>query len=385
VSHLPASEQIVASIADRGAGPSYSVTALAAALARQGAPVRLHSVSGWRTNGGAGDASVAHLAHAQDFGRTPFLSAACLSRDLEATLRGSGAEILHSHGLWLAANFYPARASRQGSAKLVTSPRGMLSPAAMAFSPARKWLAWRLFQRRALADSALIHATSEAELSDVRGAGLTNPVAVIANGVGLPPPAAARSGPLTVLSLGRIHPKKGLESLVQAWAAVETARPDWRLRIVGPAELGHDEDLKALGDRLGLRRLTIEAPCYGEARLEALRGADIFVLPTTGENFAMTVAEALAAGTPVISTRGAPWSGLATQGCGWWIDHGSEPLAAALEQAMSLGRPALQVMGERGRTWMARDFSWDRIAEEMLAAYIWVTRGGQRPESVRLD
>ena len=133
-----------------------------------------------------------------------------------------------------------------------------------------------------------------------------------------------------VLSLGRIHPKKGLDRLVRAWAKVEAAHPDWRLRIVGPAELGHDAELRALAASLNLSRVSIEPAIYGEEKYTAFREADIFVLPTLNENFAMTVAESLAAGTPVISTKGAPWAGLEVERCGWWIDHGIEPLAAAL-------------------------------------------------------
>ena len=78
------------------------------------------------------------------------------------------------------------------------------------------------------------------------------------------------------------------------------------------------------------------------------------VLPTLNENFGLTVAEALAAGTPAISTKGASWSGLEREGCGWWIDHGVEPLAAALAHAMALPREALKAMGDKGREWMVR-------------------------------
>jgi len=383
---LPASEQVVASIADQGAGPSYSVRALANAMAARSASVRLHSVRGWRDAGVAAQTCVTHLAHRQDFRGVPALGAICLSRELADALAASDAEVLHSHGLWLMPNVYPSWAAKRGRAKLVVSPRGMLAPEAMAFSSAKKQAFWRLFQRRALTTASFIHATGEGELADIRAAGLANPVAVIPNGVDLPPEVAGpRTGPLTILSLGRIHPKKGLESLVRAWERLEAAWPDWRLRIVGPAELGHDRELAALAGSLGLARLSVEGPLYGGERLEALRGADLFVLPTLSDNFAMTVAEALAAGTPVISTRGAPWAGLEREGCGWWVDHGPEPLAAAMEQAMSLGRPALAAMGARGRAWMARDFAWDRIAGDMLEAYAWAVRGGEAPRSVRLD
>jgi glycosyltransferase involved in cell wall biosynthesis len=109
------------------------------------------------------------------------------------------------------------------------------------------------------------------------------------------------------------------------------------------------------------------------------------VLATRHENFANTVAEALAASVPVISTKGAPWAGLESERCGWWIDHGHEPMAAALDKAIKLPAEVLTQMGARGRAWMARDFSWERIADDMLAVYAWVASGAERPASVRLD
>ena len=160
---------------------------------------------------------------------------------------------------------------------------------------------------------------------------------------------------------------------MRAWAHVESAHPEWRLRIVGPDELGHASELVALAAELKTRHVSIEKSVAGDAKIAAYQRADLFVLPTLNENFAITVAEALAAGTPVIATKGAPWRALQSEGCGWWIDHGVEPLAAALANAMVMTREALQAMGAKGRAWMARDFSWDRVAHDMLDVYRWLS------------
>src|SRR5262249_30544183 len=150
------------------------------------------------------------------------------------------------------------------------------------------------------------------------------PVAIIPNGMDLPElPARPTAGPPAeriVLSLGRIHPKKGLPRLIHAWSKLEAGYPGWRLKIVGPPEVGHDNELRALTSALGLTRVSVEGPIYGDAKTAAYQEADVFVLSTLNENFGLTVPEALAAGTPAISTKGAPWSGLEEEGCGWWID-----------------------------------------------------------------
>ena len=103
------------------------------------------------------------------------------------------------------------------------------------------------------------------------------------------------------------------------------------------------------------------------------------------ENFGLTVAEALAAGTATISTKFAPWSGLEREGCGWWIDHVVEPLAAALMRATEMPPDALNAMGVKGRRWMARDFSWERVAGDIVAVYDWLTQRTEMPSAVRLD
>jgi len=290
-------------------------------------------------------------------------------------------------------NVYPARAGSARNVPFVISPRGMLSPAALKFSPGVKRLFWHLFQARAARAVNCFHATSEQEYQDIRAYGLTQPVAVIPNGIDLPEMKGPKStesdlskpqNPF-VISLGRIHPKKALNRLILAWKEVEGEFPDWRLKIVGPDEVGYSDKLKGMVKELGLKNVGVSNPAYGQEKNELLQQAEIFALSTLGENFAMTVAESLAAGTPVVSTKGAPWRGLEENRCGWWIDHGVEPMAAALRQAMTLSPKERSAMGLRGRAWMQRDFSWEMIAQQMAEVYGWTGGRGSRPECVRLD
>ena len=378
---------VIAGLAKEHGGPSYSVPALALALSRQGVIVRLRSVDGpGQAHHSNGFEQFTHSSSLGPVGKLLRTSSE-LGKALTADARAGA--ILHAHGLWLMPNIYPARAKRHaGASLLVHSPRGMLGDAALRISAWKKRPFWWLVQRSALACADCIHATAFSEYEEIRAAGLKNPVAIIPNGIDLPKMVRMprpRSQHRTVLSLGRVHPKKGLDRLLRAWALIEDEFPDFDLRIVGPAEGGYEKKLRGIAQSLGIKRIRIEGPVYGEAKLEAYRAADIFVLPTLNENFGMTVAESLAAGTPVIATKGAPWSSLESEGCGWWIDHGIEPLAAALRSAMAIPRADLAAMGTRGRAWMARDFGWDRIALDMLDVYRWLQTGGKPPVTVHLD
>lgn len=383
--------QVIAGLDPIYGGPSYSVPRLCEALAAAGAETMLLSVA--NEAGGqreAYDRGYRDCRFGWDYARTPVLRGLRSSQGLSRALRDAAlsVDVIHNHGLWLMPNLRAGSAAAGGRTPLIISPRGMLAPAALAFSRLKKRAFWALLQGPATRGAACIHATSDQEYEEIRSFGLANPVAVIPNGIDLPEaPAGQRMPPAqrVVLSLGRVHPKKGLARLVRAWSKVEASCPEWRLRIAGPPEAGHDDELRVLAMALGLTRVSVEGPIYGEAKTIAYQDADVFVLPTLNENFGLTVAEALAAGTPAISTKGAPWSGLDSEGCGWWIDHGIEPLAAALANAMELPRDSLKAMGDKGREWMKLRFCWDRIAHDMLDVYLWLARGAAPPPAVRFD
>lgn len=361
---------IVASIEAEAAGPSISVPRLAEAQARRGADVSIATV-GDPDYPHPNRTTVPHRLFPQDVPSLTVLSALRLSSELQRFLSQAPCpfDVVHSHGLWLAPNVYPAAAAKNG-ALWVVSPRGMLGAAALKFSVLKKKAFWTLAQRPALRHAGLIHATSEEEAREVREAGIATPVVAVPNGVVLTPLSPHGEQPRrTILSLGRVHPKKGLIRLIDAWAMICERFPDWNVRIVGPDEGGYANKLRARIAASTISRITVEGPLFGPEKEAAYRQAGLFALPTLNENFAMTVAEALAAETPVVSTKGAPWAGLETHGCGRWIDHGPEAMAAALSDLLALDDDALAAMGRRGREWMATEFSWDSVAARLEVAY----------------
>jgi glycosyltransferase involved in cell wall biosynthesis len=381
------SVHVIAGLDPAHGGPSYTVPRLCQALAMAGTEARLLSVARIDNCDIALDSS---RCFPRDWTRVPVVRDLRCSSGLARALHelAPTADVIHDHGLWLLPNVDAGRAALLAGKPFIVAPRGMLAPAALAFSRLKKRVVWALLQGKVVRRAACIHATSEQEHDEIRNFGLKNPVAIVPNGVDLPEPRApSMSGTgasRIVLSLGRIHPKKGLDRLVRAWARLEAAHPNWRLRIVGPDELGHAGELAALAAELKARRVWVEKSVAGDAKIAAYQQADLFVLPTLNENFAITVAEALAAGTPVIATKGAPWRDLTREGCGWWIDHGVETLVEALAKAMAMRPETLQAMGAKGRAWMARDFSWDRVAHDMLSVYHWLSSGGKAPSTVRL-
>lgn len=379
----PAHIHIVGSLEIEAAGPSYSVTRLAEEQAFQGLSTGIYSLAASYSD--ATRADVQHKRFPRSLTSLPLLNRLEFSGAMHHALQGAAQEgsLLHVHGLWRMPNVYPGLVARRYGIPLVFSPRGMLGRAAVAYSARQKRVFWRLVQERALTPVSCYHATSQAEMEDIRAFGLTAPVAIIPNGIDIPKGDPNRNRTKEILHLGRIHPKKGIDRLLSAWALVQPHFPDWTLRIVGPSEGGHLTELRNQAAQLSVdHAVRFDAPLYGAEKWAAYRDAALFVLPTRNENFGMVVAEALASGTPVICTKGAPWHGLETERCGWWIDHGPEPMAKALTDALSLPDEARHAMGLRGTSWMQRDFSWRDVAQKTKRLYEWCRGAGDKPEFV---
>jgi glycosyltransferase involved in cell wall biosynthesis len=295
--------------------------------------------------------------------------------------------IIHDHGLWLASNHVAAVTARKLDVPLIVSPRGMLEPWAFRHRAWKKQLAWLLYQRRDLRAAMVLHATADQEAGNLRRRGLRMPIAVIPNGVPLPDLPRTKSAvnrTRIALFLSRINPKKGLLVLVEAWRQVQP--PGWQVVIAGPDEGGHRGEVEEAIGQAGLTNVfRFVGLVDGGDKTKLYRGSDLFILPTFSENFGVVVAEALAHEVPVITTKGAPWEGLLTHRCGWWVDIGVEPLVAALREATNLPQETLRDMGQRGRAYVEQNFGWPGIAQQMLSVYQWMLGRGPKPDCLYLD
>ena len=303
-----------------------------------------------------------------------------LHRWLKAECATGTVSMLHNHGMWMMNAVYPAWVARGASLPLIQSTRGAFTEWAMSWGSKLKPLFWRLLQEPAMRAVTCFHATAESEYEDIRRLGFRQPVAVIPNGIDIPASAPkSGTGARTLLYLGRIHPNKGFDVLIPAWRAVQDQFPEWQLRIVGNDNDGYQARVEELVAKLGARRVAFTGPAYGDAKTLEYREADLFVLPSYSENFGMTVAESMAAGTPVIVGKGAPWSDVVREHAGWWVDVEVGALADAFREALSMPHQELADRGSRGRAWMARSFGWPDIAQRMAETYRWVLHESQGP------
>jgi glycosyltransferase involved in cell wall biosynthesis len=192
----------------------------------------------------------------------------------------------------------------------------------------------------------------------------------------------SRSRQRTIVFVGRLCKIKNLHFLLAAWTAIQDRFPDARLRIIGPDYKGHGAQLRRAAYELGAARVSIEAGAWGSERELVYRQADALILPSLSESFGLVVAEALAAGLPVITTTGTPWQNISSFGCGWCVVPTPEALAGALEEALGLADAALAEMGRKARRLAEEQLSWATTLPAFVSMYDWLVSGGSRPDFI---
>lgn len=381
---------VIPSVAARTGGPAVAVIESSLALARLGVDCTvmatdLAETASARTRGRLTAAGLPAGAEALDVRTYPlrFPGRLACSPALWRALHDEArrCDVVHIHSLYLFPQFAAWRAARAAGVPYVVSPRGALDPYLRRRHATIKAASDALWGRAMIAGAAALDLTSDEEarwLADV-APGVTR--AVIPNGIRWPefqhlPPAGefrarhlgGHGGPV-VGYLGRLSHKKGLDVLVRAFAIARRDAPAARLAIVGPDDEGLTPALRALAAREGIAdAVTFTGMLQGRDKLAALAAADVWALPSHGENFGIAVAEALAAGRAVVVSPGvniAPE--IAAADAGVVCERTPEAFAAAI--ASLLRDPGERArLGERARAF-ARRYDWSEVAPRLAELY----------------
>ena len=276
-------------------------------------------------------------------------------------------DLIHLQHIWTPYIQVMAFWAYQKRIPYIITPRGMLEPWIMAQNPWKKKLGLLLYQRKAIQRAEYLHATAQMEADNIKALGFLNPIVIIPNGIDLSEVKKIKItyGTKKIIFLSRIHPKKGIELLLEAWRLFDTK--DWSLEIAGDGEDSYVTILRESAQ--DLHNVTFVGPKYGEDKWDFLRSADVMVLPTFSENFGIVVAESLAVGVPVITTHGTPWEDLENNSCGWWIDCSAVHLESTLVNAINTPIEQLKVMGANGRKLIEKKYDIKAVASNIAELY----------------
>ena len=296
--------------------------------------------------------------------------------------------LIHQHGVFLPLSLLSLSVSRK--TKVIISPHGYLEPEKLRVSWLKKKLVLALFEKRNLKNSDCLVACSKKEALSLRDFGLSQPIAILPNGVS---DSLIKKNPLSnqqagfktkysidkntrvLLFLSRIHPFKGLQLLLKSIIKIKEdfRKNNWIFVIAGIDELNHEKKLKALVKENGIQDIVrFIGPQYNQDKIDTFDSADCFILPSKAENFGIVVTEALARGIPVITTKETPWNELEIENCGWWIERSQEDFISTILKLFSKDKTHLIKMGQNGTKLVERKYSWSKVAQQSIKMYEWV-------------
>ncbi|MDE8650480.1 glycosyltransferase [Novosphingobium album (ex Liu et al. 2023)] len=362
--------------------------------------MRVGLLTAWanRANGGVFEAVATHAAMLRERGMTPHVFALAHPDDerdrarfdgiaittvpvlgpaalgwgsgVGRALRAADLDLLHLHGIWTHLSADGARWADRTGRPYVISPHGMLDPWIVGRGRAKKALARAWFERGSWRAASAFHALTGAEAGDIASATGREAITVIPNGIAIPEAAGLPLSPPTVLSIGRIHPKKNILALVEAWREAGAGKRGWKLVIAG---WGADSDVAALRAALGAapeaEGMTFLGPVFGDDKERLLRAARCVILPSHSEGLPMAILEAWAAGVPTIMTEASHLPEGFAAGAAIRIGARPDEIAEGLRVAMDLPEAEWAVRARAARGLASGHFSTEVVAARWIAFY----------------
>ncbi|MBL8225047.1 MAG: glycosyltransferase [Chromatiales bacterium] len=366
-------------------GPASSVQSLAAAQANLG-----HDVTIVVPCPGGG---VGHTVEASDnppgFERVSVrwvktsptsLMAALLMRQGDYSEHLAGVDIVHIHDLWQPFLLQVAYAARQLGVPYVISPHGTLNSWSLRQKALKKAVALRVVWRDVIARAAFIHALTATEAAEIARLDIGADPVIVGNGAPVTPqgerprPGAFRQRfglaaerPF-ILFLGRLHPNKGLDILISAFAVLARTDPDIDLVIAGPDEGALSAAEKQVATERITGRVRFVGPVYGVDKLAAFGDAEIFCLPSRGEAFSIAVLEAMASETTVVISEQCNFPELAAANAGVICPLDACAFADSLT-ALHRSPQRRMELAANARRLVEAKYTWEQIARQVVAAY----------------
>lgn len=280
-------------------------------------------------------------------------------------------DIVHINGIWMIQTWIIQKEAIKLNIPTFITPHGMLEPWILQRNSWKKKLALQLFQKKALKMAKALIATADSEKENILKLKFNNNIITIPNGIDVSEIPFQKTPILhkKLLYLSRIHPKKGVELLIEVIYSLKEELKEYEIIIAGEGEQEYINQLQQQLRNHDIQNVKFIGGVYNEAKWQLYTNADCFILPTFSENFGYVIAESLACGTPVITTQGTPWQDLETYQCGLWIDRNKENLIAAIKKILSMNYDDIYIWGKNGRQLIQKKYTTQIMAQKLYQLY----------------
>lgn len=314
-----------------------------------------------------------------------------LTFDLHQKLVNFKPDIIHQQGIWLYFSRVVSKYKKNNNVKVVIQPHGMLDQWAIQNSFLKKKIVSFFYEKNNLEKADCLHALNIEEYKSIRELGYLNPIAIIPNGIEIPQiedSSVKKSNIL--LYIGRIHPKKGLELLIDALFLIksqsENILKEWVVRIGGWDQNNHEAHLKNKVKEYGLEDIVcFIGPVFNQLKEKELRMAKGFVLPSYSEGLPMTILEAWSYGLPTIMTEKCNLNIGFDKDAAIKISLDSTDIATKLIHFFNLSDQERNQIGINGYKLVQERFTWDQVAFKTELMYNWLLGKADKPEFVILE
>jgi len=362
-------------------GPVYTMTALVKALARRGENVVV--ITGNLDNTGKVDEKIgvpvefhgARLIYLNQIRTPPYGPLDELEEYLDR--EANDADILLISSTLTRTSWQAFRWAKKNNKSYIVTTRGHLVRRHW-WKDFKKYIAVQFILRRHLENATFLQATSFLEAEALQSYGFQN-VSIVPHGIDLPGDLPERiqsrkdwqvkEGETVMIALGRLHPVKGLELLIEAASFLAESGQNIKLMIAGQGEPGYLKELKELVFQLGLvEQCRFVGQVDGQEKWSLLRAGDLFVHLSTGESFGVVIGEALGAGLPVLIGDKCGWEEIEQLGFGKRVFRSLDAVISGMEQMISESNHP-EIVRENAPDWVKEKFSWDNISTEMVSLF----------------
>lgn len=280
------------------------------------------------------------------------------------------ADIVQISSIFFPTAFLTAFAARFLKKKIIWSPRGELDTVALRHSWKRKRpILWSI--KKFIGKYPFFHSTCDEETGYIKKVfGDEARVVKIPNYIEIPEKVERKAGKY-LLYIGRIHPKKAIDNLIKAVSmSEEFMKSEYVLKIAGKGKKEFEDEVRQLVDKLNLsEKVIFTGQIEGAEKQKMLADAFWTIMPSHTENFGIVVLESLAQSTPVIASKGTPWSSLETENIGFWTENSPEKLAEKIDYILKMPEKEYSEYRNKCRSFVEREFDIANNIEKWVDFY----------------